>query len=171
MTELTAHRLRELVDYDPVTGLFTRRVQSSNRVRVGSVAGSIHRDSGYVFICVDGKRYRAHRLAWLYTGGKWPEHHIDHINGNTSDNRWSNLRLATNAENMRNTAAYRNNTSGYKGVHFHKPSGRWRADVMHEGRSVSAGYHATPEAAHTAACGLRQRLHGAFANNGEFVCH
>jgi|SRR5262249_13953776 len=88
---VTAERLREVLSYDPETGTFTWRVSGGGR-RTSGVAG--HHDrawKGYVCIAVDGRKYRAQRLAFLYMTGDWPPAQIDHINGDTSDNRWANL--------------------------------------------------------------------------------
>jgi HNH endonuclease len=89
-TKLTAERLRERLHYDAETGVFTRRVGSSN-ARAGDVAGSVH-STGYVRISIDGGKYTAHCLAWFYVHGVWPSDQIDHINRNRSDNRIANLR-------------------------------------------------------------------------------
>ena len=88
--KLTAERLRERLHYDAGTGVFTRRV-GSGHARTGEMAGSVH-STGYVRISIDGGKYTAHCLAWLYVHGVWPPDQIDHINGNRSDNRIANLR-------------------------------------------------------------------------------
>ena len=102
-TEITAERLRELLDYDPETGLFTWRVTVNNRAWAGTVADAINH-AGYNYIGIEGQRYLAHRLAWLYVHGNWPSKEIDHINRVRSDNRFCNLREATRALNARNKA-------------------------------------------------------------------
>ena len=101
--ELTAERLREVLAYDPDTGVFTWKARTSpfSRVNVGDVAGNLRRD-GYIEICVDGRKHQSHRLAWLYVYGEWPADQIDHINGIRTDNRIANLREANNAENHHN---------------------------------------------------------------------
>ncbi|MCK9994454.1 MAG: hypothetical protein Dbin4_02974, partial [Alphaproteobacteria bacterium] len=101
MAELTQSRLKELLHYDPDTGVFTRRVQTSSNARVGDVAGCLHPE-GYRHIQIDGKRYAAHRLAWLYMTGEWPTNQLDHLNGVRDDNRWGNLREATHGQNQQN---------------------------------------------------------------------
>ena len=83
---LTAERLREVLDYDPDTGVFTRKVRTASSVKVGDVAGSLN-GKGYIRIRVDGRLYFAHRLAWLYVHGEWPVDQVDHINGIKNDNR------------------------------------------------------------------------------------
>ena len=107
-------RLLELLDYDAVYGIFTRKISLSNRSPVGSVAGSINK--GYCLICVEGKRYAAHRLAWFYVHGTWPVSLIDHDNTDGTHNAISNLRLANKSTNGANRGLNKNNTSGFKGV-------------------------------------------------------
>jgi len=124
-------RCDELLNYDPETGIFTRKV-ARGKARAGSVAGYVH-PSGYLHICIDGKYYRAHRLAFLVSHGYLPEF-IDHINGDPSDNRIANLRPATKTQNNQNRCRNANNTSGFKGVHFHKAAGKWNVQISENGR-------------------------------------
>ena len=98
--------LRQLV-YDPDTGIFTRVAPSSTRVRAGDVAGHTVNGSGYVAVGFAGKRYLAHRLAWFYVYGRFPDGSLDHINGVRHDNRIANLREATTRENSWNMANHR----------------------------------------------------------------
>lgn len=88
---LTAERLRELVHYDPETGVMTRRVALSNRNKVGQVVGYLNRGDGYLYATVDAKSHAVHRLAWLYVTGAWPEHQVNHKNDKRTDNRFANL--------------------------------------------------------------------------------
>src|SRR5690349_20811660 len=117
---LTPDKVRQVLSYDAITGQFTWRVSKGLRVRAGGNAGFVAQgaNTGYVIIGIDGRQYRAHRLAWFYVTGEWPPDEIDHINGNRADNRWANLRPATVAENQRNRAKSKRNTSGYKGVYW-----------------------------------------------------
>lgn len=107
-------RLLELLDYNAVSGIFTRKVSLSSRSPVGSVAGSTNK--GYCFIYVEGKRYAAHRLAWFYIHGAWPTNLVDHSNTNGTHNAISNLRLANKSTNGANRGLNKNNTTGFKGV-------------------------------------------------------
>ena len=100
-TDLTAARLRELLDYNPETGVFTWRNCLAKQFFSGVTAGSLH-EGGYTRISIKGTDYRAHRLAWLYIHGRWPIAQIDHINGVRTDNRMTNLREATASENSMN---------------------------------------------------------------------
>lgn len=123
---LSQDRLKELLEYDANTGDFTWIKITSRRVKVGDKA--CKKDNhGYFYISIDKKTYGAHRLAWLYVHGKMPSKNIDHINGIRNDNRICNLREATQQENLYNIGLAKHNSSGYKGVHFHKGTGKWRA--------------------------------------------
>lgn len=163
---LTQLRLKELLHYDPVTGHFTWIVANSNRAPAGTPAGRTGNSHGYCPIGIDGKRYRAHRLAWLYMTGEWPPEHIDHINGVRSDNRWHNLRAATLKENNRNMGLQRNNAAGYKGVSKHGPT--FRAECYADAQRVRKSGFPTPEAAAEWLTGIRDGMHGQFAQHGEF---
>ena len=137
---ITADELRSILHYDPLTGVFTR-IRSAHPHRVGVVVGSV--SHGYLLIGVLKRRYRAHRLAWLYVYGTWPKHDIDHINRNRSDNRIANLRDVTNQQNLCNAGDFSTNTSGRKGVYWDKRDSRWRACIVNKGRYLSLGYFDT----------------------------
>jgi hypothetical protein len=157
--DLTAGRLRELLDYDPGTGVFRWRA-NRGRVRAGGVAGSLS-VSGYLKARVDGRSHWAHRLAWLYVHGEWPRGGIDHINGDRSDNRIGNLRdvpQRINAQNRR-TARRDNTSSGLLGVDWHAHRQRWRARIRLRGGRLDLGHFDTPEAAHAAYVEAKRRLH------------
>ncbi len=125
-TILTQDELKQLLSYDPKTGVFTRIRSHRRPDLVGKETGWLD-GSGYLRITIKGKIHKAHRLAWLYIYGKWPKDQIDHINHQGTDNRISNLREATSSENQRNTRRRKDNTSGTTGVGYHKTSRRWRA--------------------------------------------
>lgn len=124
---ITQKELKESLHYNPNTGIFTR-LKSGGTAKKGSVAGGLN-NRGYIHIRVGGKKHLAHRLAFLYMTGKFPEDQIDHINHIRDDNRWLNLRKATNQDNKKNSTLYKNNTSGTAGVRWHKPSKRWEARI------------------------------------------
>lgn len=128
MADLTAERLRELLDYDPETGVFTWRVRRGSTAQKGTKAGC-HCAYGYTVIRIDDRLHRANRLAWLYMVGEWPSEHVDHINRVRDDDRWSNLRLATNAQNCANAARSKNNKSGFKGVYWGRREQKWIAKI------------------------------------------
>lgn len=160
---LTAECLREVLRYDPATGLFTWLVSTSNRIKVGAIAGAIGRNHGYRLISVGGVLHRANRLAWLYMTGAWPADYVDHINGHRADDRWANLRASDHSHNLANAVRPRHNTSGFKGVHLHKQTGSWRARISKNGKHKSLGLYPTKEAAHAAYCVAANELYGAFA--------
>lgn len=128
-------KLKSVLRYDPETGLFTWLVRTSNRIKVGDVAGSIDA-YGYRQIKVFGRIYKTHRLAFLYMTGSFPADQIDHINRIPDDNRWINLRAVSNAENQRNHGIQKNNTSGFMGVCRDKSCNSWRVTATHEGRQI-----------------------------------
>jgi len=160
---ITAERLRQVVCYDAATGVFVWMAPNARRTKVGMVAGS-KRHRGYISICIDGRAYLAHRLAWLYVTGSWPHKNIDHINGNCGDNRFVNLRPASHAENMRN-ARKRDNKSGFKGVSFYKAGGTWRARIGlgKTNKQKTIGYFRTPQEAFVAYCEEAKKRFGEFA--------
>jgi HNH endonuclease len=158
---VVAERLRELLAYDPETGVFTRRVRSAPRVRVGTVAGGVNKISGYRHIRVDGRTYMAHRLAWLYMTGGWPKDQIDHVNGATTDNRWCNLRPADNSRNRANSVVQSNSNSGLKGVF--KSGRKWRAYTTAGGKLCYLGRFNDQEEAALAAATAAYAVFGAFA--------
>ena len=135
---LTQERLKELFHYDKDSGVFYRKTAVSN-TKVGDIAGNIQKKTGYVRISVDNVRYRAHRLVFLYMTGKLPNFEIDHINHNTSDNRWCNLREVSSKDNKKNKSKYRSNSSGVVGVNWHKQNRKWTASISVDGQSVYLG--------------------------------
>jgi len=145
---ITYARLRELLDYEPASGIFTWRKARRGTAKIGSVAGTID-GKGYVQIKVDSRLYLAHRLAWLYTFGHFPPADIDHQNGVRSDNRIDNLRPATRSQNNANSPARSDNTSGIKGVFWEKRRKKWRVQVTVNGTKYHLGYY--DDAAHATA--------------------
>ena len=157
--DLTAARLRELLHYNPDTGVFTWRF-GRPKAAAGAVAGCTKPD-GYIVIGVDGFLYRAHRLAWLYMMGAWPSNYVDHINGTPSDNKWANLRdvrQETNLQNQRR-ATGKNKTSGLLGVCFHKRMNKWHAQIKVSGKQHTVGYFESPEEAGEAYLEAKRQLH------------
>lgn len=123
---LTAERLREVLTYDPETGAFRWLAKPTNGVQKGAAAGYVKSD-GYVGVTIDGHAYAAHRLAFLWMTGLWPEKHVDHKNRIKTDNRWENLRDASRSQNLGNQKLHSNNRSGAKGVWFDRRLKKWRA--------------------------------------------
>lgn len=146
--DVTSSRLRALFIYDPVTGYFTRLVRAGH-AKAGVVAGSVHKETGYRHINIDGYPYCAHRLAFLYMTGEWPISIVDHKDRNKDNNRWDNLRNATNSQNSANSSVSKS-MSGYKGVILYKRTGRYAARIRCNGIQIHLGYFSTPEEAHEA---------------------
>ena len=144
--ELTAEYLRSILHYDPETGIFTRKVSTSNRVKVGDIAGC-QDGLGYLLIRVCSRLHKAHRLAWLYINGSWPTDQIDHINRIRTDNRIANLRDVSHKQNHQNKSTQSNNTSGHPGVCWNKRDSKWVAKITHNYKHISLGYFATIEEA------------------------
>lgn len=141
-------RLKELFFYNPITGVFVRLVDAP-RARAGSLAGIKATCHGYAKIRLDGKQYLAHRLAWLYQFGTFPNGEIDHINGVRNDNRIVNLRVANKSENQQNLKRARcNSVTGLLGVT--KCRGLYRATIGINGKVHFLGRYETPEEAHNA---------------------
>lgn len=141
----TADELRAALSYDPSTGEFRWRArqdreQDWNTRWAGEVAGAIL-PVGYRYIKIGGKLQLAHRLAWLWMTGEWPEAQIDHINRDRTDNRWENLREATNQQNQLNTGLRSTNKSGVTGVSWSKKARRWYAAITVDGRMKNLGFY------------------------------
>lgn len=160
---LSAAQLRDVIHYEPETGVFTRKVRLAQRHRAGDRADTeitSPRMLGYRRVSLFSQRYLAHRLAWFYTHGVWPARHIDHINGDKGDNRIGNLREADDQLNLENFRHHRvDNKVGLLGVHLHKQSGRWRARIQVHGKTIHIGMFDTPEAAHEAYKEAKRKLH------------
>jgi hypothetical protein len=145
---ITAEHLRELLHYDPETGVFTWIMRGPGRRLCGTV-GSVN-PLGYQRIAINRRYYQAHRLAWLYVHGEWPVGDIDHINGDPGDNRIANLRPATRSQNLANSKRRKNNTSGYKGVSWNKQARKWHARIGVDGQYKHLGLFTDPAEAHEA---------------------
>jgi HNH endonuclease/AP2 domain len=161
--DITLGRLRELLHYNPETGSFIWKIATSNRGAVGTVAGYML-NTGYRSITLDGKTYLAHRLAWFYVNGEWPEGDLDHINLDKDDNSIANLRPATRSQNMSNGSLRKDNKSGITGVTWFKSSQKWRASIQKDGKSYHIGLFDTVEEAAKAYAEVAKNLHGEYAN-------
>jgi hypothetical protein len=149
-----------VLSYDPITGVFTWRESSSRGVRIGSVAGN-RTSRGYIRITISGKKYAAHRLAWLFVHGELPDAEIDHINLNPSCNKISNLRVATRSQNNANRRSM-SRTGGYKGV-SQTPCGRFIAKCRVNGKQIYLGSFESAELAHKAYINCAAMIYGDFA--------
>jgi hypothetical protein len=154
--EITQAELMEHLKYNPETGVFTRKQYRSHLAKVGDIAGWSD-TKGYIRIEINHKPYAAHRLAWLYVYGDFPNGQIDHINGQQADNRISNLRVATNSENQQNAGVKRNNKSGIVGVHWNNTRQRWVAVIKVNGQLKHLGVF--PEKSDAIAARLEAEKH------------
>lgn len=150
--------LRQLVRCDPASGVIFWRKRSPYQFRAAGVysaervcnvwnakhankeAFTVADNHGYKCASIDGKKYKAHRVIWAIVHGKWPDGDIDHINGVTSDNRLSNLRMVTHRENMKNKKTPPNNTSGAMGVYWFKKYQNWCVKIGVKGKVLHVGY-------------------------------
>lgn len=160
---LTQERLKQVLDYDPCTGVFTWKKARNLRTPAGSVAGTGVR---YKTISIDSRQYLAHRLAWFYVYGYWPDEQVDHKNRNKHDNRIDNLRLATNMHNAWNRPAPANSTTGIKGVYWHK-RGYWYAKITVGYRQIHLGQFKTKEQAAAARDEASRKYHSIPTNGFE----
>lgn len=132
----------------------------------GKPALSSVNSSGYKCGRIFSRAYKAHQVVVALTQGEWPLGDVDHIDGDKANNRPSNLRLATRAENVRNVGKLSNNTSGFKNVSFDKTKNLWRAGVTVNGKRVYLGRFKKKEDAYNAFCERAEKLHGEFFNRG-----
>jgi hypothetical protein len=142
---LTQSRLKELLIYDPDTGVFTRKVKHK-RCNVGDIVGAGQRNK-YLQCSIDNKLYKLHRLAWLYMYDCWPSDQIDHVDHNPRNNAIANLRDVSSAQNHQNRARKTKSASGYLGVTWHKRDKRWQAYIELKGKSIHLGQYSDLDAA------------------------
>lgn len=162
---LTPERLRSVLNYDTETGVFTWRERTSeaSRVRIGDVAGCLHKSSGYIVIWLDGHAYQAQCLAWMHVYGKWCSVNVDHKNQNKTCNAIWNLRSATTSQNKANGRTYNNKSTGLpKGV-TRIAQGRYRAQIVKNYRHTHLGYFDSPKEAAAAYEMAAKKFHGKFA--------
>jgi hypothetical protein len=177
---ITAAQLRAILDYNPQTGVFvwltrppemfaptmSRTAEHAceiwNAKFAGTIAGSPNGE-GYERIKIFGRPYLAHRLAWLYETGCWPEAQIDHINLDRSDTRFANLREATRSQNKANIRALSTNKSGFKGVYWSKRDKKWKAAIMVNRKPIFVGLFGSREAASDAYAQAAKQHFGEFA--------
>lgn len=152
-------QLRDLFDY--ADGRLLWRI-SRQRIQRGAAAGCVGRD-GRIRVGIDGKLYLLHRLIWAWHHGPLGAMEIDHINCDHTDNRIENLRLATRSQNNANKTAKSNNTSGYKGVTFHRKANKWSAAITYENKTTYLGLFDSKELAHECYALAADMIHGHFA--------
>lgn len=147
---ITQARLKELVTYDPETGIFMRKVRTSNRVDMAKPMGTVD-TYGYLWSSLDGKAFRLHRLAMIYVHGSVHDGDVDHINMDRKDNRIANLREVSRSVNMQNKrVASSNNKTGYIGVCFDSRRNKYYAQIRISGKNTHLGMFDAPDVAHAA---------------------
>lgn len=158
----TADEVWDVLDYQSQTGRFRWRRPLTFHHQIGDDAGSKTR-RGYIVIMLWGVSYPASHLAWLMHTGEWPAGMLDHEDLNKGNNRFANLRAATKAQNNANVGLRKDNTSGIKGVSFHRTKKRWCASISHEGRQIHLGYFQDAGSASAAYASAARSLKGEFA--------
>jgi AP2 domain. len=157
---LTQERLKELLEYNPLTGEFSYRQRGyNNSTKPGQRAG-VSDGQGYLRIKLDGLRYRSHRLAWLYVHGEWPAQDIDHINGVRSDNRIANLRDVPRQANLQNAHNRKPGRAGLAGVT--PRNGKFVAQILIGGKCRYLGRFSTAEMAHEAYLVAKRKYHDGY---------
>lgn len=157
---ISLDRLQSLLSYDPATGEWTWLV-SRGRVSAGQKAGA--ESKGYLVVGIDGRLYKAHVMAWFYMTGEWPSGDVDHSDVDPLNNRWVNLRPATRSQNCGNIPPHHDNTSGFKGVAWHKQRGKWRAQGCVNGKTKHLGLFVSKEKARAAYAEWAASAFGEFA--------
>jgi hypothetical protein len=158
--------LNDLLHYNAETGQFTWKKWRGFKARANTPAGALSA-SGYVLMCINGKRYLAHRIAYKMVYGFDPQGILDHIDGNIANNCISNLRVANSVENQGNSRRPKHNTSGVKGVHWHRRDKQWVAQIKKGCSKIWLGGFSTKEEAAAAYEAAAKEHFGDFANIGE----
>ena len=157
--EISIERIRGLFDYNPFTGVVTRRKYLASNAQVGAIVGSINSD-GYLARDVDERSIKVHRLCWAHYYGAWPDGQVDYRNSIRTDNCIANLREATNQQNQFNRGATKRNKHGLRGVQFR--DSRWVARIRAGGKQIHLGSFKTKEEASAAYETRAIELHGEF---------
>lgn len=159
---LTQGRLKELLSYNKETGEFIRIKNVGSRKKGESPGYYI---SGYLYICIDRKSYPAHRLAFLYENGEYPNSDVDHINMVRNDNRFVNLRIATRRQNMLNISGHKDSNTGIKNVFYRKDTDMYSVRATVNGRYRSFGCFKDKELAELVSIYVREKYHGEYARH------
>jgi hypothetical protein len=168
MNQLNQQILKNLFDYREDGNLIRKKSIAGNGNSAGAVVGSIPkkitRSNRYVMTKIQGQHYCVHKLIYMWHTGVWPEQ-IDHINTNSLDNRIENLRLATTSQNASNRKMFCSNTSGAKGVSWHKAQKKWFVYMNVNKKRKNIGYFDNLELAKLVAIEARDKYHGVYANH------
>ena len=173
---INAEKLKEMFDYNHQTGELTHRYRSEDHFKTKNAFGMFNKrfagrkagcpgNHGYEQVYVDRKLQLTHRVIWAIVHGRWPEGHLDHIDGDITNNRIENLRECNSSQNNRN----KHKVAGIvklKGVRFHKPSQKFQSRICIDYKSTHLGYFDTAEEAHAAYCAAADKYFGEFANYG-----
>lgn len=160
---ITQERLKQLLSYDPDTGVFVWIEHYRRPDMVGRIAGSLG-GGGYICICVAGQKYKAHLLAWLFVHGSWPSRHLDHKNRVKTDNRIDNLREASKAQNEQNKGIRSSNTSGQTGVYWSGAAKKWQAYITVDQRARYLGVFTEKQQAIDVRLKAERQYFGEFAS-------
>lgn len=167
-TRYTVERMRDVLHYDPETGSFTWKKRIWTHCAIGRVAGTVTW-TGHIHIGLDGYYCNAHQMAWAYMTGEWPLLEVDHKNCLKTDNRFDNLRLATDQQQSANRGASKNNQLGIKGVRIAhanvNKAVRYRARIRVNNKLIHLGYYSTPEVASAAYHEAAVNYFGEFARS------
>jgi hypothetical protein len=158
-------RVREVLAYEPETGVLRWKITLGSRAVKGREAGNIDSSTGYHRTRVDGFFILSHHIGWAITHGVWPVQ-LDHVRGKEAGNALDNLRLATQHDNMGNIRKSKHNTSGLKGVSWHEVTGKWAAQIRVRGKQLWLGSYDTKEEAHEVYMGAARKHFGEFARSG-----
>ena len=162
---LTQEQAKELFSYDPEEGILRWRKRPMGR-NTSLIAGYLKENPDkphYWVVMVNYKNYKVHQIIWVYMTGSWPEKLIDHKDRDGTNNKWSNLRLATNSQNMMNSGIRKNSSTGVTGVSLDRRRNLFRARVNVGGKEIWLGYFDTIDAAKTARVAAAKKHHGEFA--------
>lgn len=160
-------RVRQILEYEPVTGRLLWRV-TSGRAIAGREAGNFDKTIGYRRVPIDGKSILAHHVVWGIVKGVWPAQ-LDHTDGDKANNRIENLRESDQRQNLANIGRPRHNTSGKKGVSFHKATGMWQAQINIAKKKKYLGTFSTADEAHAAYLAAAIAEYGEFARGEDFA--
>lgn len=161
---LTQKYLKSILNYNPQTGIFTYIKRTANNNYIGKVAGGTNNE-GYRVICIKGKPYLEHRLAFLYMTGQWPKKIVDHIDMDKSNNVWENLRECNHTQNRINTFVRADNSSNHTGVNWHDKLQKWRVRIGYKGKRFALGCYDNKEEAVKAYKKKAKELYGEFARD------
>ena len=158
---LTQDKLHQMFEYKD--GNLYRKI-SLGRTKAGDKVGFVD-SKGYLSVNINKKCFYLHRIIWMMQYGEMPEL-LDHVDGNRQNNKIENLRLANRFENSHNKQINKNNTSGVKGVYWHRKAKKWAAQITKHNKHYSLGVFETKELAAEFVALAREMLHGKFANHG-----